>query len=198
MGKKRASFAQFLIYGAFGKEKTVPKHAPGQQRAPLLERGPLPSRYTGGPGTVRCALVHAVACCRDGTLSASSRFWNECSRFLCWLLERFREDAVESRRPDLCVWGKENRFAHRVACRDVHEPAASWGKCMWASSLIHRYGRFGAAAVPVALRPLLPTSGAPAAEESLTTCCQLHESPDRWHNFEPARAEIRMRAPYPS
>ena len=59
-------------------------------------------------------------------LSESSKLWKERSKLTRWLEER---RLVESRRPVLCVGGKEKWFARRDGCTEK-VPAASLGECM--------------------------------------------------------------------
>ena len=59
-------------------------------------------------------------------LNASSKLWKERSKLTRWLEER---RLVESRRPVLCVGGKEKWFARRDGCTEK-VLAASLGECM--------------------------------------------------------------------
>lgn len=60
---------------------------------------------------------YAVDCCNCGTSRASSRSLYERRRLTRWLLDRVR--VVGSRRPFLCVGGKEKWFAHLSCGRGV-------------------------------------------------------------------------------
>lgn len=66
----------------------------------------------GGPfaESVCWCCGYAVDCCNCGTSRASSRSLYERRRLTRWLLDRVR--VVGSRKPFLCVGGKEKWFAH--------------------------------------------------------------------------------------
>lgn len=82
-------------------------------------------------------------CCNCGTSRASSRSLYERRRLTRWLLDRVQ--VVGSRRPFLCVGGKEKWFAH-LSCGRGGSGRAGHRKTTACSGLlvIHRYGRLWA------------------------------------------------------
>ncbi len=98
----------------------------------------------GGPfaESVCWCCGYAVDCCNCGTSRASSRSLYERRRLTRWLLDRVR--VVGSRRPFLCVGGKEKWFAHlscgRGSGRAGHRKTTACSGLL----VIHRYGRLWA------------------------------------------------------
>lgn len=87
-------------------------------------------------------------------MSAESRLLQDRSRFACWLLDRL--EVVGSRRPILCVGGKEKWFARLNARRETREHVASLEACMSGLLVIHLVAIRGLAARSRSLTTLLP------------------------------------------